>query len=242
MIRTCVVALLATAFAVSPATLAQGVVVVRGLATWDWEVSLDGQTWNRGLVEVPREQQSVEVRAQCRFDQETPNFYFGGSLFDGIVEGVGVGDTISNIQFGTTLFNAADVAVSRFGNTLKVDSASDSLPPGIGPRWLSPVQPHPITPRQNDFSNPFEMFSYRLNLDGTAGVRDIGAVFRTVVPPGVPSGLYVAVYEWGNTTNTYYQALTVNPASVRVIPTPSACLIPALAYACLTRRRRSFPL
>jgi len=238
MIRLCVVAFLATAFTVSPATIAQGVVVVRGLATWDWEVSLDGQTWNRGLTEVPREQQFVDVRARCRFDQETSSFYFGGSLFDGIVERAGAGDAISNIRFGTTLFNAADVAVSRFGNALKVDSASDVLPPGVGTRWLTPVQPHPITARQNDFSNPFEMFSYRLHLDGTIGVRDIGAVFRTAVPPGVPAGLYVAVYEWGNTTNTFYQALTVNAASVRVLPTPSACVIPAFACACLVRRRR----
>lgn len=211
--------------------------VVRGTAYWQWEISTDlGASWRQGVIDVEANQPFVDVRARCLFDQESDRFYYGGVLFDGIVRGAQVGDSIGGIEFGTTLFGGA--VVQRFSDVLKVDRSGDDLPPGEGPRWLSPLQPSPIVGRINDFSNPFEMFSYRLYLDGTPGEREIGAVFRDVVPPGVPQGLYVIVYENFNTSTTYFQSLQVGQASVRIVPTCGTCAVACLFTRLLFQRRR----
>ncbi len=82
---------------------------------------------------------------------------------------------------------------ARYGNVIKIDDPADMLPAGQGPGWLMPIQTSINLAPEHDWSNPASVFSFRLNLDGMPGTREIVAHLwwhNSTVPPNYFVGVY----------------------------------------------------
>lgn len=216
--------------------------VLEGNATWTWEASADeGATWSRGRLEVDAPQQSVFVRASCQFSQVARLCYFGLSELDATITGVdgaGSNDWVSpDIFVGVS--SRRQHASMRFGSVIKIDHASDTLPPGEGTDWLRVHQNSPSAGGPSTFANPIDqLLYYQLNLDGSPGDRLIGGVFRQF--PTLDANRNVIVCEWLDQFRTFAQTMTQEPLTIRVVPAPAPLATLALLGAGLFTRRRRF--
>jgi hypothetical protein len=211
---------------------------VAQIATFDWQVSIDGgTTWRTGFVEAPESQQSVLIRGHIQW---TPmqNVVFASVNFDATVRTRGrvaadITDQYASEEFNW-MYGVRAFSATRFDDVLKVDRFDDLEPPGVGrggimPGQLAPNMGSPIG------SNPISVFQYRLTLDGVAGEREIGGLFRTAETGSVVSlwGL------WGGTNYTSRRLpTTVTEVTLRVVPAPGAAAILCLCGGWFAQRRR----
>lgn len=90
------------------------------------------------------------------------------------MNGAGLSDTAIVTDRGFA--NQQTLVPRRFGNVLKIDDVSDSLPPGMGASHWGVFQPgHAVGPYT--YANPvLGLLDFNLNLDGSVGDRHIGGV------------------------------------------------------------------
>lgn len=214
-----------------------------GEASWWWEASADnGLTWSANLLEVPATQSTVRVRASCAFPQVS-RYYFGGALIDQVVTGLdnaGLADTISNVYFG--FGSTQPIAVRRFGNILKIDDASDALPPGQGAAQLAIFQPSPAVGPYT-YDNPVtNLVLFDLHLDGTMGDRLVNAWWRDwrVAFPDFPflGPAVVIRHQDLNDLDFIFPTLTVHDLTIRVVPAPGAVVLACVCGSIVAKRRR----
>lgn len=99
---------------------------------------------------------------------------------------------------------------------------------------MNPGQSSPDGPPPNT-SNPAIVFTYWFYFDAT-GSRTISSVFNSA------AGRALSVYtsQAGAQTRLSANQVTINPATIALIPAPSiAALVPSLATLCACRRRRT---
>jgi len=162
-----------------------------------------------------------------------------GTQFDVVVHSLSGGFSDSASAFGSEnpvwpYLGGANFAATRFGDLLKIDRTTDTQPPGFGPNWIIPIQdPYEMDPTH--LENPTFVFQYRLDLDGTPGVREASCVFsNSVNHPGRPIALWV--HTAGFSTSGYATA-ALTPATITVVPAPG-CAALMLATFMAPRRRR----
>jgi hypothetical protein len=209
--------------------------------TSTWQISTNnGATWNSGETQVPLSTSSVRVRMVVSWTPPVvdPNAYLIGTTFDGYVRGLngaGTADTVSAISLlSLGIYQSApaglDIAGRRVGADLIKIDRGDALPLGQGtvisvgnaPAFGSVV-----------FGTPVTVFDYLLNLDGSAGSREVGLVYAAV-----PSPVRVSTLLPGGFTTISTQALT-QPATLVVVPSPAGLAVLGVASSVLMRRRRS---
>lgn len=212
-------------------------------ARWYWEASSDqGQTWHRDSLQVSADTPSVRVRGVCEFPGP-PNTYFGGAIFDATLTGIGGsgrGDAIplASVNRCQIQNNLPQVAVSRWGATIKIDDANDNLPPGEGPYWWGSSQSAPFR-GPHVSGTPICAFEYTANLDGTQGDRRIGGIFAQ--EPFFGPGAWIRLFrenDFNEVFNTYVHPAEQHELILRVVPAPGV-IVTAAAFAigCVTRRR-----
>ncbi len=210
------------------------VIRIEGEATIWWEASTDGgSTWQRGTVLVADPTHRVTIRSQCQFSFPFPLNYFGGVSFDATIarpSGSRSVDGVEHILRNTR--GSQPLNAQRFQSTIKIDDIDDVLAPGQGPLWVNVVQYAALSPRPD---NPYWMLQYDLILDGVVGDRLIDAVFRERGGP-IPPGRFVNIGIYGSDV-LYYPSLTIQPLTLRVVPTPSVGLV-LLAFLLGSSRRR----
>lgn len=170
--------------------------------------------------------------------------YFAGARIDQTVTGLagaGMNDTITVVDPGFA--NQQTLVSRRFGNVLKVDDISDTLPPGEGAgHWGIFNGGHATGPYT--YANPLlGAIDFDLWLDGTEGDRVVSAWWRgwsdyfPDIPDMGPAILMLNrdLVDW----DFIYPDLTVNDLTIRVIPAPGvvALLCGACAFAGVRRRR-----
>lgn len=171
--------------------------------------------------------------------------YFAQVAFDATVRAAtgGFADTVSNLGSQPSSWNYVQTtgfSSTRFGETLKIDEARDTLASGLGPNWINPYQATPLGPPLMHAENPVEFFQFQLNLDGSLGQREISAVFAT--RPTRPDR-YIGLYQPPYTQSDMYAPSTFIPATVTVVPPPGVgASFVAASLAVLARRRRSASL
>jgi hypothetical protein len=233
-------------FVATTSASAQGISYrIEGEATWWWEASADGgATWTPSFLEVPAGQGVVKVRASCAFPPG-PRHYFAGAMIDQTITGLnhaGLNDTVVVTDQGFT--NPQTLNSLRFGNVLKIDDESDTLPPGEGPSNWGIFQPgHAVGPWT--YANPvLGLMDFDLYLDGTAGDRLIDAWWRDwsayfpndpIIANMGPAILMLNrnLVDW----DYIYPDLTVNPLTIRVIPAPGAVALLLAPWFGVTLRR-----
>jgi hypothetical protein len=211
---------------------AQTIVPVTSL----WQLSLDnGQTWQSGTVVAPQSQTSVKVRNFVTWGDGVTLHPFGRAEFDGVVrslEGAGLGDSVTNIRgvfsgiFQPPLIN---IQGRRWApDIIKIDSIGDTQAPGNFPF---------VTLGAGQGSGPLgplSIFEYDLVLDGTAGSRLITAAWR-MSPQNQPN---LVVGLLGN-PGPYEWQVTLQEATLVVVPSPAGLAVLGVASSVLMRRRRS---
>lgn len=211
-------------------------------ASWRWQGSTDGgATWTSGMIAVPREQATLLVRGVWEWDRSaTQGFAFREmSLMDVTVtgtDGSGAGDTTGDFHYHPVLGGVAPLNEQRFGNVIKIDRSSDTLPPGAGPNGLWSFQTN-VLGEIRVFDNPLVFFTFRLDLDGSLGERRVSELFRAYMDPmnSTDRVLRLFVTE-GNAVE--FPVVSRQALSINVVPIPSSCLPPAFGAALLTCRRR----
>jgi hypothetical protein len=242
MYRSMLVLFTATVFA--PVAYAGFGYRFEGQANWWWEASADGgATWSQTIISVPQSQSSIRVRATCSFPPVF-GYYFGGAMIDQTITGVhnsSIGDTATVLNVGFN--NQQTIGVTRFGNVLKIDDASDSLPPGQGASHLGIFQPQPAL-GPFTLANPVtNLVVFNLHLDGSLGDRVVDAWWRSWEGylPGMPD-VSPAIFVYNrnlNDTDLIFPSLTVNPLTIRVVPVPGIPAIALIATVLVARRRRA---
>lgn len=191
------------------------------------------------MTEVLPTQAFVLLRARASWSSDGNMFMFAGAQFDAVVFGAGDGDYVANPirPFPLTAGSNQTLAVTRFGNQIKVDDIRDTLPPGEGTRGVFPGQLVGGFGDHNNPDNPITVFVMTLALDGTPGDRDIRALF--IAPTGWNSvDRFMRIYT--SFTGAQNIPLSTNSgATVRVIPAPwsGAALLGACGAAASRRRR-----
>ena len=197
-----------------------------------WEVN-DGSGWRGGDVVTSQRALSVRLRADWSAPGEFSFFYV--TDFDATISGTAASDSVGSFtrEAPFTHFSAGfsgQLASYRFGNTIKIDSVSDSQAPGAGPGWIETYQspdtfPHP------DYSRSIPLFSYALNLADEQGIREISSVmFRRF---GVED-----LRLWVGSTPVDVQPVVV-AARVTYVPTPPCAALGLLATLACRRRREA---
>jgi hypothetical protein len=212
-----------------------------GTARWTWQVSLDsGNSWQSGRVEIPAEgPQNVEVRALLDWSSDA-GLYYVTSSFDATVTattGVGAADFIDAVRPGDLDPTVLILPVaSRIGNMLKIDDPRDADPPGLGLFWFragnNPMQPDPRRPIAN--------LRFTLHLDGSIGERLVSMVFDPA--RGRPEGR-IGLFQNPSpgVFRTNYPDMTIDGASIVIIPEPWTTVLPILALLARSRRRTNPP-
>jgi len=232
--------------ATAPA-LAQGYRLA-GEATWWWEASADGgTTWTPALLEVPSTQGMVKVRACVAFPPDRWHYFQGARIDQTItgMNGAGSSDTVVVTDPGFT--NQQTLASRRFGNVLKIDDVSDTLPPGEGAAHWGIFQPG-FSAGPWTYANPvIGVIDFNLNLDGSEGDRFISAWWRDwtafypndPVVANLPPTIRVANNNPFTGQDYIFPTLTINDLTIRVVPAPGAValLASACAFAGVRRRR-----
>jgi len=202
-------------------------------ATLWWEVNA-GDGWQSGDITTSRT--SVIVRRMATW-QGGINTIFGASFFDATVAGPsGASDTASDFfqAHWLTWPGYSPFAARRFGNTLKVDVASDTAAPGLGNLWIFPYQEADNADPHRD--NPIELFRYTLSFDaGIFGVRTVSEVHGLLPFQGANiSDRVIALY-----TNQVrvIPAVTRLDARINYIPAPAHAAFLIIAAGSFRRRR-----
>jgi hypothetical protein len=217
-----------------------------GTGTFRWEASLDdGATWQRGSIDVPREQASLQIRGVAEWFGQAIGGRFALAGFDGTwtsPTSAGRGDTADSfvhIDYSMTEYPIGgppveQISGQRQGDTLKIDDSRDTFAPGLGPRSIAYFQ---------DFNfgipntaNPMALFQFRLTLDGSVGERTMDAAFRasTSFPGMNPTDRFLVLRSGAS---YFLPLMTRESLRVNVIPAPGGPLC-AFALAALFHRRR----
>jgi len=205
--------------------------------TSTWQVSTDnGTSWNSGTSQVPQTQANVRLRMQISWSSPTPNAseWLNGASFDGYVRGMsGAGSTdgVTNISLrenGTFQRASVPLAGRRVAADLIKIDRGDTLPLGQG--TIVNVGNAPVT-GGIVFGTPVTVFEYQLDLDGSIGSREAGLVYRAGSPVSVVTTPPVGF------TSFNFIALT-QPATIVVVPAPTALALAGVGGVVLLRRRR----
>lgn len=226
------IALICTGALLASGAIAQ-TVDVPVVATW--QVSNDaGGSWSNSLT-VPFTQSSVRARMQISWTSALPTSpqFLSGAHFDGYVrvaQGGGAADSVSGISMlrdGFFVPAQSPVLAQRVSaDLIKIDQG-DSAPLGQGNFIV--VNNAPFTGGVT-FGNPITVFEYQLQLDGSAGTREIGSVYRSVLPVGISLSL-----PQGTTANFI---ASTQPATLVVLPAPTALALAGVGGVVLLRRWR----
>ncbi|MDX2147463.1 MAG: hypothetical protein SFZ23_08055 [Planctomycetota bacterium] len=210
-----------------------------GTASLTWQASLDGgETWSSNEIQTLTGT-SIRVRALASWSPDA-GYSFASSRFDAFVRGLfgaGSQDTVTEWSIPAPLLTVQTVVSARFGDTIKIDDARDSNPPGRGNYSLSPLQQFEQSGVPHTRANPVAVFQYTLNLDQSAGVREVSSAwFRP------PVGAVVPIRLWRGPAGADLQnvpATTLVPLRINVVvPAPAPTIVVATGMACMLRRRR----
>lgn len=231
MRRHALIAALTGVVLLAPMASGQTVVPV----TSSWQISLDnGATWQGGTVLAPQGQTSVKVRNFVTWGDGVTLHPFGGAAFDGVVrslQGAGLGDSVTNIRgIFDGIFQPAPSFIQgvRWApDVIKIDPLADVNAPGQ----------FPYVGLGSGFTSgalgPLSIFEYDLMLDGSTGSRQITAAWR-VSSQNQP---YLIVSLVGN-PGPYAWQVTLQEATLVVVPSPAGLALVGVASGVLLRRRR----
>ncbi|MDX2147462.1 MAG: hypothetical protein SFZ23_08050 [Planctomycetota bacterium] len=214
-----------------------------GTASLTWQASLDGgTTWTSNEVQTLIGT-SVRIRAVASWSQDA-GYSFDLSQFDGTVRGfAGAGrtDAATNFRVPSPLtagISGGDTYVAqRFADILKIDEVRDTVAPGLGQRSIAPAQLYESAGLPHTTANPLSIFEYTLQLDGSAGTREVSSVW--LLPP---IGNPVRIRTWrgpsfmdgNNSPETSVVPLRINV----VVPAPASAACLMIVASGLARRRR----
>jgi hypothetical protein len=208
------------------------------IVTMNWQVSSDnGATWNGATTQVAQAQPSVLVRLRADWSGSETDFpgglastYFRRTEFDAVVSNAGPLDDITekfSLFRGSLNGGSFPGMAIRVGSTLKMEAFPDATAPGANASWHTPFQVVDSLGNLVDFNRPVTIFQYRLALDGSLGTRDIAGVWRVQEREAQP---FVSIGLAGIVNFRSPDAVVINNAAVRVVPSPgawvAACLLP----------------
>lgn len=212
------------------AGLASTSIAQTGTATW--QVSADnGATWGAAVtIESP---QPIRVRLVMSWSGIPNAVCYGGSQLDAFIITSSIGDAVADILRPSPFaFAAQTLVASLYSEGIKIDAAGDNNTPGLGSGWVNPGQGSPDGGIPNT-SNPAVVFTYTLHASVDQGTRLISHVFNP------SSGRAMAIYTNPNSVYRFSaNQVTINTATVTVIPTPAAASCAPLVCAIACRRRR----
>jgi hypothetical protein len=206
-----------------------------GLGTLTWEVN-DGSGWTSGHLVTS--EPAVMVRLVAAWTSNA-GYAFSGTQFDALVTSDSTDADLAS-QFERVFpFNRGltqTLIATRFGNTLKIDDARDSSPPGQGPRGIFPGQlvegfGDPFTT-----ANPVAIFQFRLTFDDAPGPRVVSS--RHVAPSGGNTVDRVMRLYTTSTGASNLPSTTSFPLEIVYVPGPGASTLTLVAAGGLARRRR----
>ncbi len=209
-------------------------------AEFRWQASADsGVTWHDDASSVPQGQASVLVRARVSWSPVPEFSAFSGVAFDGVVADAGPGDSVGAIRrmLEGGLGSTPLIGAQRLGSTIKIDSVTDTLPPGVGPGFVGCANGTDSGFFFN-FAHPIIVFDYTLNLDGTPGTRTLTEVLRPLPGSTSPVVIYVDWRTLPGPTERARPPTTSYPIAITVLPTPGAVALLALGGLVAARRRR----
>ncbi len=220
-----------TAFALVPSGISLG-----QMASLTWQVSADqGQSWNNSAVVAGAA--TVRVRAVFAWSDVPGNLEtqgFGGSNFDAVILNTDLEDSVDSIIKPTPFdFIQQQLRATQFAGGLKIDPASDTAAAGQGTGWVFPGQQPEfgIIPSFNT-DNPVSVFGYSLHISDMAGTREVSSIFNDT-----PNrALTILVTRAGATYRFSADQVTINTATITVIPAPSTAAF--ITLSCLGIRRR----
>ena len=193
-----------------------------------WEVN-DGGGWTR--TQLTTTQQNVQVRLAAEWGGMDA-YAFGGTQFDGVIQTIDANDNVSNLHRPLPFnFISQTLAVSQFGNLIKLDSSRDIELPGLGSGWLDCSQSADFG-GQIDPSNPVVIFRYDLQLSANAGMRHISSVSRSL--PGPPPYNTRLLTLTGESIRIQAEIFAVD---VMFVPAPGTLALLGCSVAVLRRRR-----
>lgn len=204
-------------------------------ASLTWQVSADGgQSWNQSVDVMPGT--SVRVRAQVAWN--SPNWFaFAMINFDGIVLNAAQDDSVIAVECPNP-FNGLtqSLEATRYQGGIKIDESSDAALPGAGTQWIHPAQNLDTGPGGPRYSldNPVVPFTYTFNAMSQMGTRTISAVLN----PSTGRAMKVFLGLSGGTINFSANQVTLNTATITVIPAPAAAALIPFAGVLACRRRR----
>lgn len=185
-----------------------------GTATW--QVSADnGVTWLSDVTLTAP--QTVKVRLRLGWSNIPSAIAFAGSQFDAFILNTAAGDFVTDITRPSPFdFFAQSLAATPYSQGIKIDAAFDTALPGTGTGWVNPGQNAPSA-TSPDTSNPATVFNYTLNIGTMAGTRTI----RNIFSGATGRALSVYISDAGAQTKLSSGQVTINPATVSIIPSPS---------------------
>lgn len=205
------------------------------LGSLTWEAN-DGTGWQAGRMETTAA--SVRVRFRAAWDPPNPDYYFAGCQFDAVVTtSDSHTDVVSDAARATSTRWASvqTLAVSRFGNTIKVDDVRDTMPPGQGTRGVFPGQLVEAFDPQ-DHSNPINLFEFTLTFDGVAGTRHVNSLY--VAPTGGNTTDHVMRIYTTFTGQSMNPSTTTFPLEIVYVPGPGMLGMAGVGAGFVLNRRR----
>ncbi len=211
-----------------------------------WQVSTDGgATW--GAAAVLNGAGSVKVRGTLGW-QGAAGTALAAVTFDGSITGAGAGDAGSNLAKPLTqgLGAQAGAFANLGGGSIRFSRTTDSGAPGSNTNWWTIGQDAnidsdgdtvPDSFTNQNTGNPVTFLTFDFAVDGTAGVRSIGAILSSNTGSSSP----VRIYRPGTAvSDSFVRASVVQlGATVEVlIPTPGTLALAGLGGLAAARRRR----
>lgn len=195
-----------------------------------------GQSWNNSAVVAGAA--TVRVRAVFAWSDVPGNLEtqgFGGSSFDAVILNTDLGDSVDSIIKPTPFeVYQQELRAMQFAGGLKIDPASDTSAPGQGTGWVNPGQQPDfgIIPSFNT-DNPVSVFGYSLHISDVAGTREVSSIFNDT-----PNrALTILVTRSGAAFRFSADQVTLNAATITVVPSPGAAALLAISMRSPRRRR-----
>ena len=206
-----------------------------GTCWMTWEISTDlGATWRTGVVEAEQSQSSALVRVRIGFSQDA-GFRFHRTAFDGVVT-ASVNDQFRDISRGDLFYIGGGIPIVpvRWNGLTKLENdPGDAMAPGMGSAWLTVGNP---TLSLNG-DNPIRVLAFRMDLDGAPGDR----MFSQVFDPSIGTAEARIAFARESSPGVFmtnYPTMTVQGATLRIVPAPALGILPAgAAFAAFSRRR-----
>lgn len=204
-----------------------------GTATFAWEAFVDGQ-WRGGSVQTTAT--DVPVRVRVSWSQDA-GYAFASAQFDAVISVPTSASDAAVNPIRPRPFDSASqtLAVTRFGNQLKIDDQRDTFAPGLGTRGTFPSQGvegfgYPIST-----ANPAVVFSFNLRLGATMGTRLIEAL--PLAPfNGNSTDRWMRIYTTsGGAQNT--PLVTQQTLELTLIPAPASAALLVVGLVAARRRR-----